>query len=386
MAESEGLARIFVFMGALMLLIIAFNPGSNAAWSGLTNTLSNPPTFPGNNPYARQVGTVTLPIVGNGTWGLDMATSTFGANAVSPSGTFGSAGGCGNGAHVNSGVSYPGDYWDCLNSRDGEASGVFLNGVSSVSASGTRNEGFGFNARLGNITGLDPRQRVLNITVSSQCNAATTINGTFNVNFVPTTPTLGTWGTPVGYPDIHNIGLAAPLGNATCDYGGLPPPFGGRWFNVTNYVNYQNGFMVGGQTLGNFSGAEMLVAVRQWGARIDISYMSVTINYLKENTVSNPKCDSLDIGCQFGNFVNWLGDVFSFFAGLIAYGVAWIVWIVSVGVGIGSGIILSLIWVLAIPGMPPEMQAILDVFIIGTLAYVFVVFVFTVRGRGTGAG
>lgn len=319
------------------------------------------PTFGGPQSYALQIGTLGLTIVGNATWGLSSTNFQYGNNAVSPVVTYNTTTPCAEGAHVTGVTAYPGEYWDCLNTKDGEASLVGMSGLRYTNGDGVLIDGYQFGVQLSNISGIDLRYQVLNVTIETQCNTQTANPVDFSVDIIKTNKVLGSWpNPPYSYPQQVSIGTGFPIGSTKCGYGTPPGPFGDTWFNVTNFINYQSGLYVSGQRLGNFSGAQMAITVNTWGQSIYISYMSVTINYLVDNSVTTQTCVNLagftDIGCVISNIWNWLTTFIVFVVGGIVSTVVYL--------GEWTGFLLQslanyasvIVWLYSIPGMYSMIQ------------------------------
>lgn len=388
MGENQTMMRMLLAVGLVMLLVSALYTGQNPAWATLQSSLSVGPSFPTwGNPYSLQTASVGLTIVGNATWGLSSTNFQYGQNAVSPVVVSNSGGpvNCAAGAHVTGVTAYPGQYWDCLNTKDGEASLVGMSGLRYTNADGALIDGYQFGVQLSNISGIDLRSQVLNVTIDTECNTQTANPVDFTVDIIKTVKTLGSWPRPPYlYPQQVSIGTGVPIGTTKCGYGTPPGPFGDTWFNVTNFINYQSGLYVSGQRLGNFSGAQMAVTINRWGQSVYISYMHVTINYLVDNSVTSQTCGGFDIGCVVSNIWNWLSTTIVFFIGGFIFAVQWVAALILFFIGIIVnfiiGFITVMIWFLAMPGVPPVVQAMIDVPFIAMLGGLFLAILSKIRG------
>lgn len=385
MSHTRNLTDMVMFIGIVMLLVSQIYPGANANWSAFVTEISNPPTVPGGNPLALNTKTVTLPIVGNGSWGYSSVTSTFGNPAVSPSAVFNATGTpCGQGAHVSGGVAYPGQYWNCLTTKDGQSSGVNLAGLAFVDLAGILHNGYNMVLQLGNISGIDMQNQVVNVTISAECNSNAN-NITFIADLLQTRTVLGQWPNPSSvYPNALSIAHAEFMGNKKCEYGGAPPPWGGHWSNVTLVSNFQNGIYVSSQRLQNFTGAQLLITTNGWATGLQISYISVVISYLDENSSSiNANCNNLDpltgVACT-------LSKAWDAFAGFLTVAVlfvsGWIVWGVSIFVDFLVGFFGSIVWFMnpANTHMPVIIQSVVDLIMVVSIVSLIMTFVQIVRG------
>lgn len=370
-------------------------PGANPAWQTLVHDLSTGPNFPTNpaNPLALNTASVTLHARANDTWGFSSSTSTYGHAAVSPYQVFtdGSDPTCRAGAHLVSVTNYPGQYWNCVNTDDGPASGITLTGLAFTNGDGTFMNGFTWAVRMDNITGIDPQDQIVNVTVHAKCNTQTTPGITFDAALLRNAPNPGFDDAPAFYPLAVEEAHAIPLGTGKCDYGGIPTVsgVGPNFFDVLLLANFQNGILVSSQRIQNLTHTSLMISATTWGQSVSISYIDVTIYYLNENASSlNQSCGTFDVGCVVAKIWNAAVGFIIFLVGAAISGGGWlwavIVFGVSIIVNFIIGFIEVLIWMMTMPGLgvPPLVQGFVDVAVIGWIGYSLYEFIKILRGGG----
>lgn len=389
MGAGQTVGKCIATIALIMLFINLIVPG-NTAWTGFQSALATPfPAF--GNPLTLNTKTITIYPRANDSWGRTFVDGTYGHNAVSPSGanvyTDGSDPRCGAGSHVSGVTPYPGSYWPCVTTDDGDKSGIILPGLSFTNANGVEMNGYTWGVRMDNITGIDVQDQIVNITLHVKCNTQSSLSVGFTAYLSTMFPVLGQEDGVTGVGG-SSAGMEV-VGNQKCAYGGVPGAtgVGPNFFDVTLLANYQNGILVSTQRLQNFTHTHLVINAQTWAHDVVISYLYVTIAYLDENSSSlNSQCNTFDIGCQAAKIWNSaVGFILFLVNGAIwAGGVA--LWFVTILATFAWGLVGSLIWLLAIPAPfspPAVVQGILDIVILGLLGEILIVGISEVRGTGT---
>lgn len=401
LSGSQMMMRMLWGIGLIMLLVTSMFPGANPAWQTLVHDLSTGPNFPTNpsNPLALNSAQVTLHARANDTWGYQFENGQYNSAAgeVSPVSIFtdGSDPNCGQGRHTVGAMAYPGKYWPCVNTDDGAASGINLPGLAFTDVNGVIHNGYTWAVRLDNITGIDPQDEILNITLDVKCNTQTTPGIDFVGDILQNTPVRGKDDEPalmaIGHPDALSIAHLTRVGTQKCDYGGpiTGSGVGPNFFNVRLVANFQNGIMVSSQRIGNFTHTSLMISSSVWGQLVSISYLTITVYYLNENASTlNQQCGTFDIGCTVTKIWNAAVGFLIFVVGAASSAGQWLWAVITFGVSIIVNFVLGfievLIWMMTMPGLgvPPIVQGFIDVAVIGWIGYSLYEFLKILRGGG----
>lgn len=331
MSNTSRIAKIFILLGILYLLISTTYPGSMTAWTTLQTTLSNGIPLPSlYNPFHGSffAGTM-LPISNN-----NHTTRTV------------------HGCPTNA-------YWECLPSNDGNGSYVRILGPSS----------YFFTVNMSNVA--SPGTEVPNLYVNIACWS----NGTNRFRVV-----FGNASSGLIFPQNDQYDFSCPIGtsaqnltvNAIPICTSIPANSYCTWSatNLTNIAVTIETWPTASQSYGNFSFVSMDVY-----------------------TTNQPPCSGSffeNTGCQIGRFFQTIinGVVFFFSALLfvIQSALAVILFFFQVIAGIFIGVFGVFVFFLAFPCpvgtvcMPAAIQAILAAIVVGCMVYVFVSIAVLIRG------
>lgn len=386
------LMRMIVALGLVMLLATAIFPGSNPAWTALQNSLATGPNWPAGSGLAALTKSVVIHPRANDSWGFDFATSKYDNppglvhNEVSPYLIFtdGSDPQCGAGSHVSHVTPYPGQYWHCVVNDDANKSGIILPGLAFTNGDGVTMNGYTWGVRLDNITGIDPQDQIVNITLKVKCNTQTNPAIDFTADIFQNTPVKQGDDHSVIFPDALSIAHMTRVGPQECAYGGIPGStgVGPNFFPVNLTANFQNGIMVSSQRIGNFSHTTLMINANTWDQDIVITWAEVIVSYLDENASSlNASCNTFDIGCQVAKIWNAIVGT-AIFVGAWVW--AFITFAVGIIVNFVIGFIDSVIWFNTMPGLgaPTIVKAVVAVPFDGMVAFMLYSILKLLRGGG----
>lgn len=346
MSDSvSGVAKIVMFLGAIMLLTGLVYPESTASWDSLEATLASGPQVPQNptagDPYVLSEKTILLTPVADGSLGPYSTTDS----ASVP----------------NCDTQFPwtaGDYFGCVNTDDGSGSYV------SVSPACCSNP-YEFSVNLSTFTldlATNEHTDLISVNVTYSCKAEGTDPGGASFNFFLSNGAHTQQGTGCVYISGAN------------DF---------RTFLATG--SYRNGLEVTPWDITDFSGSELTVQVAN-EIVADISSLSVSVTYMIERFDKSVTCSSGDVACTLNQAWAWVADFWAFivggaiFVGQTIY--AYVAYFLGVVGGFLFGIIGSFAFFFAIPGMPPILQGGLDVILVSCIGYVVLVILRLFRGGG----
>lgn len=345
--EQHTISNTLLFLGLVMFVITFMSLGSNTSWTGLQTTLSNGPALPQNpsfgDPYTLSEHSVTITPVANGWYG---PMSTWNSGGVS---------------HCVGAFPWTsGDYWGCASTSD---NGVSFVTVSPACCSNPYTVSFNMSTFTLD-TGTGTHTDLLAIDVTFACKT----EGGFTDN----------WYFGFTDPATPNIQFASTqYSKDTCNLNG--------WQTLHAIGNYRIGLNVTPFDISKFSGSHMVAQINNTVVT-DLSYVSATITYMVENFNKDVTYTSYDIGCVLNQGITWLNDFFSFLVGsaifIVRYVAALLGFFFSIVAGLVVGLVGSLVWLMAMPGMPPFLQAGLDILLLAVIGNFFYVVIRLLRGGG----
>ncbi len=349
MAHARSIAKIILVLGFLVLLINEI-PGMprNTAWENLESTLSHGPSLPASpvfgDPYTLSEHTLLLTVVGDSALKPYATTDT---DAV-----------------PNCSTQFPytaGAYWGCVNSDDNSVS------YASVSPACCANP-YEFSVTLSTFSlGLGTNQHTDLIFV----------NVTYSCKAEGTSPS----GAPFNFDFFDGVTVFAHTDQGTgCVYtSGDGNPF--RTFTATG--DYRNGLEVTPFDITKFSGTQLIAQVANTIVA-DISYLAVRVTYMVENFDKTINCGT-DVACAIGQAWSWFSDFVRFVIGgfifIFQYAAGIIIYFFSLISNFVIGLITAITFFFAIPGTPPIIQGIIDVFMVGMIGYLVIFLLGLIRGH-----
>jgi len=325
--NTQGVAKILLFLGTITLFLSSFMGSTNSSWVGVQNAVSEPfPIF--SNPFDSK-SIVDLYPDNDGTVPPASVTNDDPTNVTN----------CDDSSSPSS------NWWGCLLTKD-----------AYISYDSTNNTHFQFNVSLTDTTGTDTTSSVVTLLVQAECRTtnATPVNIKVDFYFAPSD------GSPFFEFAQYMVCKPGAFANQTLrqDFTALPLPTVGQYSNSLVQLHPVDIYFV------------------------DFSYVHVTLSYTSTGCTS---ADALTyIGCLITQGLTFIFNIGMFIInGLFFLGSA-IFWLVSIIGTFLYGVIATLAWLLAIPGTPVLVQGIISIPVIASMGYLILYIVELVRGMGSG--